>query len=63
MINFYNVRTKTTVEVPEADCQKVVYGGDTNHPRYAFKATYDGAKLHVFCSKEAYYDATAVKEV
>jgi hypothetical protein len=58
MIEFYNVRTRAKVQVPESEVRKVVYqtkGGT----RYGFRGTHDGVTLTKFISK-ATYDASSV---
>ena len=61
MIEFYNVKKKTKVQIPEKDIKKVKMEKATKdggvRVRYAFKAVDDdGTKLTRFCSK-ADYDA------
>lgn len=56
MIEFYNVRSKKKVQVPEERVSKSVYTKKTKkgveRTRYAFKAVdEDGTKLTRFCSK------------
>tara|TARA_R110001583_G_scaffold51673_1_gene161171 strand:- start:1006 stop:1203 length:198 start_codon:yes stop_codon:yes gene_type:complete len=61
MIEFYNVKKKTRVQIASAEIKKKVYERTTKNGkisvRYAFSAVDDdGTKLTKFCSK-ADYDA------
>lgn len=50
---FYDVKAKQKVETEITD--KVVYGGDSGSPRYAFKGkTADGRNLTTFVSKAVF---------
>jgi|TARA_R110002167_G_scaffold110122_5_gene280433 hypothetical protein len=59
MIEFYNVRKKTKVQISESDVKKHAYEKTTKTGkqsiRYALKAVdNDGTKLTKFCSKADY---------
>ena len=59
MIEFYNVRKKTKVQISESDVEKHAYEKTTKTGkqsiRYALKAVDDdGTKLTKFCSKADY---------
>jgi hypothetical protein len=55
-IEFYNVKSRQKVSVPESDVTKTKFerttkdGGTTT--RYALRAVYDGTKMVKFCSHE-----------
>ena len=54
-IEFYDVRKKAKVQVPESAVRKVTFerqtkSGDTS-VRYGFKAEYEGSKMTKFVSK------------
>jgi len=51
-IEFYSVKERRRVSVPEANVRKVVYyPRGAGNPRYALRATYDGQTLTKFVSK------------
>ena len=64
-MEFYNVRTKSKVDVPESAMVKKKMVRKTKNgtqTRYALIADYQGSKLYRFVN-EATYKATNVKEV
>ena len=62
-IEFYNVKTRQKVSIPESDIKKVVYHpqGEGGKPRYAVRAQHEGTNLTKFVSKET-YDSLEVAE-
>jgi hypothetical protein len=54
-IEFYDVKKREKVQVPESDVRKVKYETTTKtgkqSVRYAFRATYNGSKLTKFASE------------
>ncbi len=63
-MQFYNLKTRSHVEVPESEIKKVKMTRTTKSGeqiRYAFTAEHDGGKLFKFVS-EAVYKASAAKE-
>lgn len=61
-INFYNVKTRSTVEVPLEQVKKIIYIRKTskgNQERYALRAKVDGTNVTKFVSKQV-YDETNV---
>ncbi|MCW5946657.1 MAG: hypothetical protein KIT74_06470 [Fimbriimonadales bacterium] len=64
-MEFYNVKTKSKVDVPESAMVKKKMVRKTKNgtqTRYALIADYQGSKLYRFVN-EATYKATNVKEV
>lgn len=55
-IEFYNVKLRKKVEVPDSEVRKVKYERETKSGktsvRYAFRAEHEGTKLTKFASKE-----------
>lgn len=63
-MQFYNLKTRSHVEVPEADVRKTKMTRKTKsgeQTRYAFTANYEGTKLFKFVN-EATYNASSAKE-
>jgi hypothetical protein len=64
-IQFYDVKTRQKVGVPESDLRKTKFTKETKEggtrATYALLATHDGRKLMKFCSK-ADWEALAVPE-
>jgi hypothetical protein len=61
-MQFYDVRTRQHVDIPDENCEKVVFAKGTSKERYAFKGvTPAGNKVMKFCSKTD-YDASTLKE-
>ena len=61
-MQFYNLKTRSHVDVPDADVQKMKMVRATKNgeqTRYAFTATHEGQKLFKFVSEKAYQDSTA----
>jgi hypothetical protein len=61
-VTFYNVKTKSNVDVEEKDLRKKVFARITSKGtqyRYAVRATVDGVNLTKFISKET-FDALKV---
>lgn len=64
-MEFYNLKTRTKVEIPESDLtkHKTVRPTKTGEQtRYTVKATYEGTKLTKFVKKEEYDSLKNVKE-
>ncbi|MER3496437.1 MAG: hypothetical protein C4320_06405 [Armatimonadota bacterium] len=64
-MQFYNLKTRSHVEVPEGDVNKVQLKSKTKNGeqvRYAFTATHEGQKLFKFVSEKAFQESKA-KEV
>ncbi|MBX7131912.1 MAG: hypothetical protein K1X67_04445 [Fimbriimonadaceae bacterium] len=64
-MQFYNLKTRSHVDVPEKDVRKMKMKRKTKSGeqiRYALTAEYEGAKLFKFVN-EATFKATDVKEV
>ncbi len=64
-MKFYNLKTRSHVEVPESDItkHKMVRATKTGEQtRYAVKATYEGTPLTKFVSEKDYNALTNVKE-
>ncbi len=64
-MKFYNLKTRSHVDVPEADVRKTKMVRKTKsgeQTRYALTATYEGAKLYKFVNEKTFKD-TNVKEV
>ncbi len=54
-MDFYDVKTRKKVSIPDADLKKVKYTQKNGQVRYALRAyTKDGRKLTKFCSKETW---------
>lgn len=61
-MNFYNVKKRKLVEIPESQIKKTTYKGRGNQLRYAARAIDDdGTKLTKFVSKET-WDSLSVPE-
>lgn len=63
-MKFYNLKTRSHVDVPEADVRKTKMVRKTKsgeQTRYALTATYEGAKLFKFVSEKD-YKASSAKE-
>lgn len=63
-MKFYNLKTRSHVEVPEADVLKTKMVRKTKsgeQTRYALTATYEGSKLFKFVSEKD-YKASSAKE-
>lgn len=61
-MQFYNLKTRSHVDVPDADVQKMKMVRATKNgeqTRYAFTATHEGQKLFKFVSEKTYQDSTA----
>lgn len=64
-MQFYNLKTRSHVDVPDGDVQKKKMVRKTktgDQVRYAFTATYQGTPLFKFVN-EATYKASSAKEV
>lgn len=64
-MQFYNLKTRSHVDVPEKDVKKTKMIRKTKNgeqTRYALKATYEGSTLYKFVN-EATYKSTDVAEV
>lgn len=54
-MEFFNVRKREKVEIPDDKIKKVSYGKGTNRVRYAVRATDDdGINLTKFVTKETF---------
>lgn len=63
-MQFYNLKTRSHVEIPDSEVQKVKMTRATKtgeQVRYALTATHEGNKLFKFVS-EATYKASSAKE-
>jgi hypothetical protein len=63
-MQFYNLKTRSHVEVPESDVRKKKMLRKTKsgeQVRYALTATYEGSQLYKFVN-EATYKASSAKE-
>ena len=63
-MQFYNLKTRAHVEVPDADIRKIKSVRKTKsgeQTRYALMAEYQGAKLYKFVN-EATWNASSAKE-
>ncbi len=63
-MQFYNLKTRAHVEVPDSDIRKVKMVRKTKsgeQTRYALKADYQGSSLYKFVN-EATWKASAAKE-
>ncbi len=63
-MNFYNLKTRSHVDVPDSDVVKTKMVRKTKNGeqvRYALKASYQGSTLYKFVN-EATYKATNCKE-
>lgn len=61
-MQFYNLKTRSHVEVPDTDVHKLKMVRPTKNgeqTRYAFTAQHEGQKLFKFVSEKAYQDSTA----
>jgi hypothetical protein len=61
-MKFYNLKTRSHVEVPDADVRKVTMTRETKsgtQTRYAFMAVYEGSKLYKFVNEAAYKESSA----
>ena len=64
-MQFYNLKTRSHVEVPDSDVQKKKMIRKTKsgeQTRYALTAEFEGAKLFKFVN-EATYNSSSAKEV
>ena len=61
-MQFYNLKTRSHVEIPDADVKKMKMTRKTKsgeQVRYALTATYEGSKLFKFVSEATYKSSTA----
>jgi hypothetical protein len=61
-MKFYNLKTRSHVEVPEGDVRKMKMVRKTKsgeQVRYALTATYQGSKLFKFINEATYKSSTA----
>jgi hypothetical protein len=60
-VTFYDVKTRSKVEVPEVNITKHAYthttSGGVEQTRYALRGRYDGRTLTKFVSRETYEQA------
>jgi len=64
-MQFYNLKTRSHVEIPDSDIQKMKMTRKTKsgeQVRYALTATLEGSKLFKFVNEATYLSSTA-KEV
>ena len=64
-MQFYNLKTRSYVDVPESEISKTKMVRKTKtgeQTRYALTANHQGSKLYKFVSKET-YDNTKAKEI
>ena len=65
-MQFYNLKTRSHVDVPEGDVHKMKMVRPTKNgeqTRYAFTAQHEGQKLFKFVSEKAYMDSSAKEAV
>lgn len=60
-LDFYNLKLKRKVDVPESQVKKTVFQAKGNQRRYALVAEQDGTRMFKFVS-EATYKSTKVPE-
>jgi hypothetical protein len=58
-MKFYNLKTRSHVEVPEGDVRKTKSGEQT---RYALKASYQGTTLFKFVNEATFTSSNAKEE-
>lgn len=61
-MKFYNLKTRSHVEVPDSDVRKMKMVRKTKNGeqvRYALTATYEGSKLFRFVNEATYKSSTA----
>lgn len=61
-MKFYNLKTRSHVEVPDADIRKMKMERETKsgkQTRYALTTTYEGTKLFKFVSEKDYHASSA----
>ena len=61
-MQFYNLKTRSHVEIPDSDVQKLKMTRKTKsgeQVRYALTATYEGSKLFKFVNEATYTSSTA----
>jgi len=64
-MQFYNLKTRSHVEIPDSDVQKKKMTRKTKtgeQTRYALTATYEGTQLYKFVN-EATYTSSSAKEI
>ena len=64
-MQFYNLKTRSYVDVPEKDIKKTKMKRKTKSGeqiRYALTASYQGSKLYKFVNKDT-FDNTKVEEI
>jgi len=63
-MQFYNLKTRSHVEIPETDVKKVKMTRKTKsgeQVRYALTATFEGSKLFKFVNEATYTSSTAAE--
>ena len=63
-MKFYNLKTRSHVEVPEGDVKKMKMVRETKsgkQTRYAFTAVFEGQKLFKFVSEKDYMASKAAE--
>lgn len=63
-MQFYNLKTRSHVDVPDAEVHKMKMVRPTKNgeqTRYAFTAQHEGQKLFKFVSEKAYQDSSATE--
>ncbi len=63
-MQFYNLKTRSHVEIPESDVKKVKMTRKTKSGeqiRYALTATYEGNKLFKFVNEATYKSSSATE--
>jgi hypothetical protein len=64
-MQFYNLKTRSHVEIPESDVRKKKMIRKTKNGeqvRYALKAEHDGTPLYKFVSEDTYNKSSAKEE-
>lgn len=60
-MEFYNVKKRAKVEIPDQEIRKTKYEGKAGQVRYAIRATDEGTNLTKFVNKET-WDSLNVPE-
>ncbi len=63
-MQFYNLKTRSHVEIPETDVRKMKMTRKTKsgeQTRYALTATYEGSKLFKFVNEATYNSSNAAE--
>jgi hypothetical protein len=61
-MEFYNVKKRQKVDIPDAEIKKTTYEGKGGQVRYAVRANDEGTNLTKFVSKETWDSLDAPEE-